>query len=270
MSNAFVFAQSRLRPVVLAAGLVTASLLPAAAASSLPAPYVSRALDAVLIPINAEVQKAFGLKSGEKGVLVLSVAPDGVAHKAGIAPGDVISTAHGHAVTDPISLDEIVYHWIHKGSFDFGFNGWHGGAAQTYTSVITLALYTTVIDMAVVSSWSSYSYEGFSYSEYTTEYSSEMTESYESSETTIETTSSSEEFASEETTTEESTTTEDKATETSTETTAEPAAEPADDTAAAPAAEEPAAEEPAAEAPAAEEPAAEAPAESDGGGDAAD
>jgi hypothetical protein len=58
MSNAFVFAQSRLRPVVLAAGLVTASLLPAAAASSLPAPYVSRALDAVLIPINA-VKKVF-------------------------------------------------------------------------------------------------------------------------------------------------------------------------------------------------------------------
>ena len=262
MSNAFGFALSRLRPLVLAAGFVTATLLPATAASTLPAPYVSRALDAVLIPINADVQKAFGLKSGEKGVLILSVAPGGVADKAGIAPGDVIAKAHGHAVTDPISLDEIVYYWIHKGSYDFGFEGWHGGAAQSYTSVITLELYAAVIDVAVVSSWSSYSYEGFSYAEYTTEYSSEMTETYESSETTIEETTSSEKFSSEETTTEQTTTTEESTTteNTATDTTAEPAAEAAPDATAEPAAEEPAAEEPAAEEPAAEEPAAEEPA----------
>ncbi len=198
-----------LRPLMISTGLVAGLALPAAAASGLPAPYVSRALDAVLIPIDGSVQKAFALGADETGVLVLAVEPGGVADKAGVAPGDVISKAHGHAVTDPISLDEIVYYWIQKGSFDFGFDGWHGGKAQTYTSTISLESYTVVIDVTLISSWSSYSYESFSYADYTTEYSSEISESYASSESTIEETASSEEFATEETTTEAASATED-------------------------------------------------------------
>lgn len=188
-------------------------VLPAAASSGLPAPFVSRALDAVLIPIDGSVQSAFGLSADETGVLVLAVAPGGVADSAGVAPGDVISMAHGHAVKDPITLDEIVYYWIQKGSFDFGFDGWHGGKAQTYTTTITLESYTAVIDVSVISTWSSYSYESFSYADYTTEYSAEITESYASSETTIEETASSEEFATEETVSEDTTATDTTTTE---------------------------------------------------------
>ncbi len=108
--------------LVTALGLVAAAALPCRA-SELPAPYVSRALGAVLIPVDDAVRNAFGLAADEKGVLVLAVAPEGVAFAAGIEPGDVIGTAHGWAVTDPILLDEIVYYWIQQGKFDFGFDG---------------------------------------------------------------------------------------------------------------------------------------------------
>lgn len=206
MTIAVISKAARFCAISLGTGFLTALAFPAVA-GSLPAPYVSRALDAVLIPVDASVQSAFGLAADETGILVLAVAPGGVAETAGIEPGDVIGMASGHAITDPITLDEIVYYWIQKGTFDFGFDGWHGGSAKTYTTTITQESYSAVIDVTTVSSWSSYSYESFSYADYTTEYSSEISESYESSETTIEETASSEEFAAEETTTEDATAT---------------------------------------------------------------
>ena len=57
----------------------------------LPPPYVSRALDAVLLPIDDQVRKAFMLSPKDTGVLVLSVEPNGVADKQNIMPGDVIA-----------------------------------------------------------------------------------------------------------------------------------------------------------------------------------
>lgn len=269
MSNPSSFLSVKSARALVASAAIAAGLaLPgAASAADLPAPYVSRALDAVLIPIDDAVRGAFGLAGDESGVLVLAVQEGGVASAAGVAPGDIIAMVHGRAVAEPITLDEIVYYWINQGSFDFGFDGWRSGAAQTYTTTITMDAYMEVIDVTTVESWSSYSSESFSYSEYTTEYSSEISSSYESSESIIEETASSSEFATEETTTEETTTedttetTEQTATEeTATEDTSATQDSESDQTATEePAAEEPAAEEPDAEEPAAEEPAAEDP-----------
>lgn len=205
MPYALLTAVVRLRPFALCAGLLTALAFPAQA-GTLPAPFVSRSLDAVLIPVDASVQSAFGLAGDEKGVLVLAVEAGGIADAAGIAPGDVIGMASGRAITDPIMVDEIVYYWIQKGTFDFGFDGWHAGSAKTYATNITQESYSTIIDVTSVSTWSSYSYENFSYAEYTAEYSSGISQSYESSETMIEETASSEEFAAEETVTEQTAT----------------------------------------------------------------
>lgn len=196
MRNVFHLNVADLRKLAISAGFVAAFAMPAMAAT-LPAPYVSRALDAVLIPVDDEVRGAFGLKAEDKGVMVLAVAPGGIADSAGIKAGDVIGRAYGQDVSQPIDLDEIVYYWINKGTYDFGFDVWHEGAAVYYTSTITLESYSEVIDVTTVSSWSSYSYEGFSYEEYSSEYSSEITESYESSETMIAETTSSEEYAAE-------------------------------------------------------------------------
>ena len=166
----------------------------ALAETMLPSPYISRALDAVLIPINGDVIDMFALYPEDTGVLVLAVQDGGIAAANGIEPGDVISFVSGHAVSQPIDLDTIVYYWISTGVFDFVFDGYRGDSAMTYDSVVSYDSYFEVIEVSSVESWSSYSYESFSYSEYYAEYSVEMTETYEYSETTIEETASSEEW----------------------------------------------------------------------------
>ena len=169
----------------------------AAGAQTLPAPYVSRALDAVLMPITADVQRAFGLARDEVGVLVLAVQPGGVADYAGVLPGDVISQVYGKRVRKPIDLDTIVYYWLTQNIYDFTFDGWRAGTVYTYFSDISMESYIEVIDIVSVETWSSWSYESFSYSEYYAEYASEITESYATSESYIEETVTSEEFISE-------------------------------------------------------------------------
>ncbi|MDB5659803.1 MAG: hypothetical protein JWS10_2418 [Cypionkella sp.] len=176
----------------------TALLMPTAShAATLPTPYVSRALDAVLIPVNHDTTAAFGLLPDDKGVLVLSTQPGGIADKAGILPGDVISSVRGKTVKDPISLDKIVYYWLAQNDFDFVFDGWRGNAAHTSKANITMVSWAEVIELTSIVSWTAYSYESFSYSEFYSEYSEEISTSYEESETTIEASATSEEFTSE-------------------------------------------------------------------------
>lgn len=189
---------STLRLMAMGAAFTSAMALPALA-NTLPAPYVSRALDALLIPVDDSVRGAFGLGANDIGVMVLATAPGGVAEAAGIQPGDVIGRAYGQDVTDPIRLDEIVYYWINQGMSDFGFDVWSGGNAVYYTTTITMESYSEVIDVTTISSWSSYSSESFSYEEYSAEYSEEITASYESSESMIAESTSSDEFAAEQT-----------------------------------------------------------------------
>jgi hypothetical protein len=187
---------AHLRHFVLGAGFAAAMALPAAA-QTLPAPYVSRALDALLVSVDDNVRSAFGLQPNESGVMVMATAPGGVAEAAGIKPGDIIGMAYGQPVAEPIKLDEIVYYYLNKGVSDFGFDVWQNGAAQYYSTPITIESYSEVIDVTTVTTWSSYSSESFSFEEYTAEYSEEISSSYESSESMIEEATSSEEFQSE-------------------------------------------------------------------------
>jgi len=164
----------------------------------LPAPYISRALGAVLLPIDDTVRSIFALAAADTGVLVIATEPGGVADSQGILPGDVISRVRGHAIVSPIDLDEVVYYWILQNDFDFGFDYYRDGVLAATLFTITLDLYESSFDMASVSSWSSWTTEtSFSYEEFYEEYSVEMTESYESSESIIEETVSSEEYAAE-------------------------------------------------------------------------
>lgn len=174
---------------------LAATLALPARAADLPAPYVSRALDAVLLPIDAAVQEAFGIDPAQRGVLVLSVDPNGTAAKAGVAPGDIIEQIHGKAVREPITLDEIVYYELQQGSSDFGIEAWHDGGTVTYDTVITEETWGETVDVTTVETWESYSSESFSYEEYASAHVTEMEESYASEETAIETEASSEEFA---------------------------------------------------------------------------
>ncbi len=205
------------RTLIAATGLALgAGLLPTLSlAQSLPEPYVSRALDAVLLPIDAAVVTAFSLDAGTKGALILATQPGGLAEAAGFLPGDVIETIKNKKVKSPIEVDEIVLYWIMNGVTDFGFDIWRNGALATSSWVITEEYYYETIDVTSVSSWSSYSSESFSYESYYSEYSESIVESYEYSETLIEETVTSEEFTSE--VSEESSTEENMTEETSTE-----------------------------------------------------
>ena len=189
------------------AALLTFSTLPmtaavllhpvVAVAQSLPNPYVSRALDAVLLPIDDAVIGAFGLAANETGVLVLAVQPGGIAELIGVEPGDVISSVRGYAIADPVELDAVVYYWIGQNQFDFVFDGWRAGSAYASSGAVSYESYMEVIEVTTIETWTSYSYESFSYSEFYAEYSEVIAESYETSESYIEEYTSSEEFTSE-------------------------------------------------------------------------
>ncbi|NGP19352.1 PDZ domain-containing protein [Devosia aurantiaca] len=195
--------RNSLRVLLLLGAAAHLSVLPVApivsayAQQALPAPYVSRAFDAVLLPIDGAVRSAFDLDSSVEGVLVLAVQPGGVADQQGVEPGDVIYEVKGRRITTPISLDEVVYYWLQQGIFDFGFDYYRAGVLSSASAYITLELYQEVIEITEITSWSVWSYEEFSFEEYYEEYSEELIESYESSEELIEETVSSEEFSSE-------------------------------------------------------------------------
>jgi len=172
------------------------ALLPAAdaLAAKLPQPYVSRALDAVLIPVDDSVRAAFSLGSQDAGVLVLAVQPKGVADVAGVRAGDIISRVETRPVVEPIDVDEIFYYWLKQGRSGFALSLLAGGQTVTVFDM-TMQLFAEVIDVTTITTWESYSYSSFSYAEYTMEYSEEISASYASSESLIEETASSAEFA---------------------------------------------------------------------------
>ncbi|MCX7301487.1 MAG: PDZ domain-containing protein [Rhodobacterales bacterium] len=176
-----------------------ALLFPALASADikLPSPYLSRSLDAVLLPIDNSVRNVFGLYAEDTGVFVVSTAPGGVADSYGILPGDVISFIDSRPVTAPVDLDTYVYYWLMQGYTDYLFDLYRGGEYYSYQSSITEELWYETYSYTEISTWSSYSYESFSYEEFYSEYSETIIESYESSESYIEETAMSEEYSSE-------------------------------------------------------------------------
>ena len=59
-------------------------------------------------PVTAAIAPELGLADGAKGALVASVSPDSPAAKAGVQPGDVLTTVDGHAVGTPRELAQAV------------------------------------------------------------------------------------------------------------------------------------------------------------------
>lgn len=201
----------------LALPLSASPLLPpsmAMAQTLLPAPYLSHALDALLLPVNDDVRATFGLDADATGVFVLAVAPGGLAESAGLQPGDVLDYVQGTEILSPADLDAIIWNWLQQGVTEYTFDGRRSGTALATTTVITVEYWEETVDITTITSWSSYSSESFSYEEYTAEYSEEITTTYEeeSFESTSEETTS-EETATEDTETDESVTEEAGATE---------------------------------------------------------
>ena len=169
--------------------------------STLPKPYVSKALKAVLMPVTKEVARKFKLAKGAKGVMVVSVKPDGIGKLAGLKPGDVISTVLGRQVKKPSDVDTIIAWFLTGGTTDYKIGGTRkNGRTYRADTYITPTYFYEPIDVYTLTSWSSFSYETYSYSEYVTYYSQDIYTSYERSETYIQETITESSFVSEMTT----------------------------------------------------------------------
>ncbi|MEO6300387.1 MAG: hypothetical protein ABIV25_14200 [Paracoccaceae bacterium] len=169
--------------------------------STLPKPYVSKALRAVLMPVTKEVARKFRLARGAKGVMVVSVKPDGLGKLAGLKPGDVISTILGRQVKKPSDVDTIIAYFLAGGTSDYQIGGTRkGGRTFRAATYITPAYFYQPFDVYSAYTWTSFSYQTYSYSEYVSYYSRDITTSYQRSETYISETISSSTFVQEMTT----------------------------------------------------------------------
>lgn len=168
-----------LRSAALALSLAAPGSVAAQSASDLPSPHLSRALDALLIPVDSAVRTEFGLPQDETGLLVLAVAPGGVAEAAGLEPGDVIGSLGDRPVAEALLLDQMVLDLIRAGHGDLDLATYRGPVARAAHFAITVQEWNTVADVSSVDSWSRYASESFDYEAYTEAYSEEISASYE-------------------------------------------------------------------------------------------
>jgi hypothetical protein len=149
-----------LQSLVLA---VAATLVPASAAlaeKGLPKPYVSPALDAVLLPITAEVRKEFKLGKKAAGLVIVSVDPGGVGELYGLEPGEVITELDDKALRRPVDLDSMIRYKLKAGTNYFFFEGtWKNKKKKTIVE-LTNEDYEKPVALENVSKWRAYNTGG--------------------------------------------------------------------------------------------------------------
>ncbi|MER8386694.1 PDZ domain-containing protein [Mesorhizobium sp. M1428] len=124
----------------------------------LPKPYVSRALNAVLIPINHASRHRYQIPPKLRGVYVLAVAPHGVAARQGIRPGDVLATVRHQPISTPTDVDRLVWAAlaVSATSFLFGVNrGTEAADVVEVNTNITVNNFNTNISVNNISQWTS-------------------------------------------------------------------------------------------------------------------
>lgn len=124
----------------------------------LPPPYVSKALGAVLVPINHETRHRYQIPPKLRGVYVLAVSPHGVAAKQGIRPGDVLATVRNRPIVAPIDVDRFVWAALAVSATSFLFGVNRGIEATDIVQIntnITVANFNTTINYNNISNWTS-------------------------------------------------------------------------------------------------------------------
>jgi len=121
----------------------------------LPAPYVSRALGAVLIPINHASRHRYQIPPKLRGVYVLAVAPHGVAARQGIRPGDVLSTVANRPIAQPLDLDKIVWAALALSTSDFLFGVARGSNVVQINTNITINNFNQNVNITNINTWNS-------------------------------------------------------------------------------------------------------------------
>ncbi|WP_448786202.1 hypothetical protein [Brucella intermedia] len=124
----------------------------------LPKPYVSRALDAVLIPINHASRHRYQIPPKLRGVYVLAVAPHGIAARQGIRPGDVLATVRNKPILEPSDVDSLVWAALALSATSFLFGVNRGTEVSDIVEVntnITVNNFNTNISVSNISQWTS-------------------------------------------------------------------------------------------------------------------
>ncbi len=151
----------RFLATILAIALA-ALLLPAAGAQAkgLPKPHVSPSLDAVLMPITAEVRKEFRLGKKAAGAVVVSVDPGGTAELYGLEPGDVITQLDGKVIRRPVDIDSMVKHQLNQGNSYFFFDGTRKNRKKKTIIEIPAEEYAKPVAVETVPKWRGYNSGG--------------------------------------------------------------------------------------------------------------
>lgn len=142
---------------------LAASLLPTGAAlaeKGLPKPYVSPALDAVLLPITAEVRKQFRLGKKAAGVVVVSVEPGGTGELYGLEPGEVVTKLDGKIIRRPVDIDSSIRYKLNKGDTFFFFEGSWKNRKQKTIVELSAEDYTAPVSIADIPRWHGFNRAG--------------------------------------------------------------------------------------------------------------
>jgi hypothetical protein len=194
----FLGASIRVVAVAITFGGAVFSQTANAKPHTLPEPYMSKALEALVMPVDPSVRSLFKLGPKETGMLVLAVKPRGTAARQGILPGDVIGHVKGRGIKKPSELDAIFYYFLKKGSTGFPIAYNRGGKPAMNHYRLDLRQYQTVQDPGSVGSWTSSSSftSFFNFQQFVTEFTIELAASYLNSQTQIDQMVSSQEFSS--------------------------------------------------------------------------
>ena len=196
--NRIIGRSVRFMAVAIALGGALLAQAAQAAPHKLPEPYMSKALEALVMPVEPSVRSLFKLGVKEEGMLVLAVKPGGNAARQGIQAGDVIGHVKGRGIKKPSELDAIFYYFLKKGGTGFPIAYNRGGKPAVNHYRINLTQYQTVLDPASVGSWTSSSSftSFFNFQQFVVEFATELAASYVNSQSQIDQMVSSQEFSS--------------------------------------------------------------------------
>jgi hypothetical protein len=154
------FAKLRTLLAALAGAALLALSGAAMAEKGLPKPHVSPALDAVLLPITAEVRREFKLGKKAAGVVVVSVDPGGVGELYGLEPGEVLTKLDGKVIRRPVDIDSMIRYKLNDGTNYFFFEGTWKNRKQKTIIELTDEDYVKPVSVADIPRWRGYNAAG--------------------------------------------------------------------------------------------------------------
>lgn len=137
---------------------------------------VSRALDAVMVPVNDETRKKYKLKPEAKGVYVLAVKPDGTGARQGLRAGDVIGSMDKRPLVTTTDVDRFVWGMLAGAAVhQFLFDVYRGPRWISLDTSITVIEYRQDFSYTEINTWTSI--DSRSWSEFTQYYASDLQQS---------------------------------------------------------------------------------------------